>query len=725
MISRSGRVAAARGGPGGSGDVTGEKWLAAGIVVVAAAVRSAGLTLDRAWTGVVDYDDGVYLLSAQRLAHGDLPYRGLRVRASAGVLLVLQPSAWLADVVSGPAVLAAARVLVVLLGCLNTALVWRPAAGLRASRPPRRCWVLRNVVRHRLGREDRPAGAPANLGLSRRSCCCGRHTPGASVVRGSCSPPRARSSSGSDRCSSPSWAGCSSPRPATCRAEPWSALSSAAPRSSSRSSSRRPAQMWEQTVTAQAVTTPGGVVAAAPPVPGRLARDSQLQALVPSFVVVAAGILVLALAFRQLVRGGERALLAVLLLVGTGSCSQHELLLHYAGFIGVPLGRPCSASRSRTSAAHLGVRTPLVGGALVAALCLAWRAVAGNGRLRVTGARAPQRHRSGPGASGRAADVLYLADAGVDSNLACRFEPDPRRRLVATDPQHDTLEELCQADGRSCGAPRRRCWPTQVHHVSSGGSGRWCGRRRRAGWLSVAGHRTCAGRPDVRRSGRPSGVGSRGRTGRRGTRRASREKRRRTRGGGTGATYGSGDRRVTSSQDPARPHPEGLRYSGGGAAGRRTTHAATTTGIARVHHRQSGEGQLAGAEAEQESSPGEGVAEPGHRDVRTGPDLALEQRVSVVRRPAPQVRLVDHSAQRRHREQQRSTRTQRVEQRVQRGAGSGTRWSVWVTTAASYAQDGRLPGWHRSARRRRAGSSRRCRRPARGRRRACSRTRPP
>jgi hypothetical protein len=75
-------------------------------------------------SGVVEYDDGVYLGAAIRLLHGALPYRDYAFVQPPGILLVALPGALVASVTSPAAGLAAARVLTV---CASSACV--PLAG--------------------------------------------------------------------------------------------------------------------------------------------------------------------------------------------------------------------------------------------------------------------------------------------------------------------------------------------------------------------------------------------------------------------------------------------------------------------------------------------------------------------------------------------------------------------------------------------------------------------
>jgi alpha-1,2-mannosyltransferase len=106
-----GRLSAAR---------LGAYWLSpAGIVMLAATVlalviRVFTLTRPGYFTGVTEYDDGVYLGGAIRLLQGSLPYHDWAYVQPPGILLLMTPVALLAKVTTTAHAMAAARLLTVL-----------------------------------------------------------------------------------------------------------------------------------------------------------------------------------------------------------------------------------------------------------------------------------------------------------------------------------------------------------------------------------------------------------------------------------------------------------------------------------------------------------------------------------------------------------------------------------------------------------------------------------
>jgi alpha-1,2-mannosyltransferase len=95
------------------------------IVLVALGVRLGPML----WTGELrdglQYDDGVYFSGSQHLFAGDLPYRDFVILHPPGILVLLIPFAAASDLVTDSGSLAAARLLFVVIGLVNTLLVAR------------------------------------------------------------------------------------------------------------------------------------------------------------------------------------------------------------------------------------------------------------------------------------------------------------------------------------------------------------------------------------------------------------------------------------------------------------------------------------------------------------------------------------------------------------------------------------------------------------------------
>jgi alpha-1,2-mannosyltransferase len=75
--------------------------------------------------GLGNYDDGVYYAASTALSHGLLPYKDFLLLHPPGVPLLLTPFALVAQLTSDSYGFAAARVAWMLLGALNTVLIWR------------------------------------------------------------------------------------------------------------------------------------------------------------------------------------------------------------------------------------------------------------------------------------------------------------------------------------------------------------------------------------------------------------------------------------------------------------------------------------------------------------------------------------------------------------------------------------------------------------------------
>lgn len=103
--------------------------LAPVLVIVAVVVRihaSGGLK------GLIGYvlgnDPGIYFGAASGLVHGLMPYRDYTLVHPPGVAVFLAPFAWLAEVVGDPRAFAIARFSFIVLGAINTLLVYLVAA---------------------------------------------------------------------------------------------------------------------------------------------------------------------------------------------------------------------------------------------------------------------------------------------------------------------------------------------------------------------------------------------------------------------------------------------------------------------------------------------------------------------------------------------------------------------------------------------------------------------
>ncbi|MCU1593090.1 MAG: hypothetical protein JWO12_482, partial [Frankiales bacterium] len=80
--------------------------------------------------GVMEYDDGVYYAASKLLLHGSLPYGDFTIVHPPVVSLLLLPASLLGEVLGDPAGMAAARVLMQVVACLNVLLVYRLALKL-------------------------------------------------------------------------------------------------------------------------------------------------------------------------------------------------------------------------------------------------------------------------------------------------------------------------------------------------------------------------------------------------------------------------------------------------------------------------------------------------------------------------------------------------------------------------------------------------------------------
>jgi alpha-1,2-mannosyltransferase len=94
------------------------------VLALGVAVRGASLTLNGAWDGLVEYDDGVHFGAAELLLSGQVPYRDFVFVQPPGVALLLQPAALLGRAVGEDVAWGFARLGFVALGLLNIGLVW-------------------------------------------------------------------------------------------------------------------------------------------------------------------------------------------------------------------------------------------------------------------------------------------------------------------------------------------------------------------------------------------------------------------------------------------------------------------------------------------------------------------------------------------------------------------------------------------------------------------------
>lgn len=94
----------------------------AGVFFVAFAARLIPILRRGGLHEMGNYDDGVHYAAAMGLVHGLLPYRDFLLLHPPGIVLLLAPFAWLADVLGEPNALAVARLCWMALGALNAVL---------------------------------------------------------------------------------------------------------------------------------------------------------------------------------------------------------------------------------------------------------------------------------------------------------------------------------------------------------------------------------------------------------------------------------------------------------------------------------------------------------------------------------------------------------------------------------------------------------------------------
>jgi alpha-1,2-mannosyltransferase len=110
------------------------------ILLVAAALRAAPWFKPHVFTGVMEYDDGVYYAASRALLHGLVPYRDFTIVHPPLATLLFAPAAAIGAVAGDPAGLAVARVEVLLAECVNVWLVYRLTLALTQRVDVRRAW---------------------------------------------------------------------------------------------------------------------------------------------------------------------------------------------------------------------------------------------------------------------------------------------------------------------------------------------------------------------------------------------------------------------------------------------------------------------------------------------------------------------------------------------------------------------------------------------------------
>jgi len=116
------------------------RWWLLGVLAVALAARIVPFVVPGTLFGVVNNDDGVHWGLASYLVHGRLPYRDFVFLHPPGIGILLTPFVLLGELVGSREAFALARLAVVALGVVNTALVatlgrrlWGARAGLAAG----------------------------------------------------------------------------------------------------------------------------------------------------------------------------------------------------------------------------------------------------------------------------------------------------------------------------------------------------------------------------------------------------------------------------------------------------------------------------------------------------------------------------------------------------------------------------------------------------------------
>ncbi len=104
-------------------------------MAVAVLLRTGTWWYPHTLLGVMEYDDGVYYGAAKLLLHGELPYSDYTIVHPPVVSLLMLPPALFGQVFGDPAGMAAARVLMQVVACLNVLLVYRLALRLGPTVP--------------------------------------------------------------------------------------------------------------------------------------------------------------------------------------------------------------------------------------------------------------------------------------------------------------------------------------------------------------------------------------------------------------------------------------------------------------------------------------------------------------------------------------------------------------------------------------------------------------
>jgi len=103
-------------------------WQLAGLAVIAFLFRLVPVLLTGGLTGMIDYDDGVYMGTALALVRGKIVYRDFYMLHPPGIVYVLSPFAMLSWVFSDATAFGAARLGMMVLGGVNTFLAGMVAA---------------------------------------------------------------------------------------------------------------------------------------------------------------------------------------------------------------------------------------------------------------------------------------------------------------------------------------------------------------------------------------------------------------------------------------------------------------------------------------------------------------------------------------------------------------------------------------------------------------------
>lgn len=103
------------------------------IVAAAVLVRAYPWFKPHAFTGVLEYDDGVYYAAAKQLLHGRVPYRDFVILHPPGSVVALAPFAALGAVTGDAIGMAVARLAVLFVSIVNVLLVYHVARGFGFS----------------------------------------------------------------------------------------------------------------------------------------------------------------------------------------------------------------------------------------------------------------------------------------------------------------------------------------------------------------------------------------------------------------------------------------------------------------------------------------------------------------------------------------------------------------------------------------------------------------